>query len=88
MEELGRKPDYAGSLQPKTEVPGVAGCRGVEEESLPQPTPLGAGLHERGAPTHTTFLRGSHCYKRVAALACLVSAGTTGQGGGEPVRVR
>lgn len=56
-------------------------ARGVEEERLPQPNPLGAGLHERRAPTHTTFLRGSHYYKRVVALVCPVCAGTTGGGG-------
>lgn len=59
---------------------------GVEEERLPQPKPLGAGLHERRAPTHTTFLRGPHCYKRVVTLVCPVCAATTREGGGEPVR--
>lgn len=59
---------------------------GVEGERLPQHKPLGAGFHERHASTHTTFLLGSHCYKRMVMLVCAVCTGASGEGGGEPVR--
>ena len=55
-------------------------------EIIPQHKPLGAGFHERHASTHTTFLLGSHCYKRMVMLVCAVCTGASGEGGGEPVR--
>lgn len=46
---------------------------GVEGERLSQHKLLGAAFHEGRASTHTTFLLGFQCYKRVVMLVCGVA---------------